>query len=455
MATTSIWSIKSRVDNVVRYTTNKEKTKNEFYGEGNREFNSVRQVLMYATNPDKTEKQFFTTGINCEVEKAVDQMQLVKSIFGKEKGILAFYAYQSFCEGEVSPDVAHEIGVKLAEKMWGDRFQVVVSTHLNTNHIHNHFVINSVSFKDGKKYYSNLTNTALWRKTSDEICGEYGLKVLAEKTCKSGINFEKFYRKSLKESDYYKEVKEDLDYAIRNSWSYRDFYKMLNVMGYSYEYRNEKLSVRRKSYKRNIRIERAFGEDYSVEGIRERILKNLEIEPAKVVFYATVLGKGFVCKEHIKNKKKPKGIVALYYYYRYLLKIYPKNNLQYRLTPEMRKESEKLDIYSQEIRFMCKHGIETLNDVEVMKVGKIEKLRKLINERNRLYYRRGKLNNEVEKDEVSKKIIAVSEKIKGIRREIWYCREIADRSLKMIENVKYVEYSRNKNKEQKKVRIIK
>lgn len=104
---------------------------------------------------------------------------------------------------------------------------------------------------------------------------------------------------------------------------------------------------------------------------------------------------------------------------------------------------------------MCKHGIETLNDVEVVKGRKIDKLRKLINERNRLYYRRGKLNDEVEKDEVSKKIIAVSEEIKSIRREIWHCREIADRSLKMIENVKYVEYSRNKNKEQKKVRIIK
>lgn len=215
------------------------------------------------------------------------------------------------------------------------------------------------------------------------------------------------------------------------------------------------MSVRRKPYKRNIRIERAFGEEYSVEGIRERILKNLEIEPAKVVFYATVLGKRFVCKEHIKNKKKPKGIVALYYYYRYLLKIYPKNNLQYRLTPEMRKESKKLDIYSQEIRFMCKHGIETLNDVEVMKVSKIEKLRKLINERNRLYYRRGRLSDNVKKDEVSKKIIAVSEKIKSIRLEIWYCREIADRSLKMLENVKYVEHNRNKNKEQKKARIMK
>ena len=79
--------------------------------------------------------------------------------------------------------------------MWRDRFQVVVSTHLNTRHLHNHFVINSVSFKDGKKYYSNLTSTALLRKTSDEICEGYGLSVLKEKTCKSGINFENFYKK--------------------------------------------------------------------------------------------------------------------------------------------------------------------------------------------------------------------------------------------------------------------
>ena len=67
-----------------------------------------------------------------------------------------------------------------------------------TDNIHNHFVLNSVSFKDGYKYYSNLENTALFRKTSDDICDEFGLKVLGEKECKSGINFENFYRKSLK-----------------------------------------------------------------------------------------------------------------------------------------------------------------------------------------------------------------------------------------------------------------
>ena len=82
-------------------------------------------------------------------------MQLVKMLNGKTDGIFVFYGEQSFKHGEVTPELAHEIGVKLANEMWGDRFQVVVTTHLNTNHIHNHFVLNSVSFKDGKKYYSN------------------------------------------------------------------------------------------------------------------------------------------------------------------------------------------------------------------------------------------------------------------------------------------------------------
>ena len=150
MATTKIWKVQKRLDHVINYATNEEKTKNNYNEYGMDEFDSIRQVMTYATNPDKTEKQFYTTGINCEVKDAVKQMQLVKTIYGKENGILAFHAYQSFNKGEVTPEIAHEIGVKLADEMWGDRFQVVISTHLNTQHLHNHFVINSVSFKDGK-----------------------------------------------------------------------------------------------------------------------------------------------------------------------------------------------------------------------------------------------------------------------------------------------------------------
>ena len=125
MATTKIWKVQKRLDHVIDYATNEEKTRKNSSGYGMDRFDNISQVMTYATNPDKTEKQFYTTGINCEVKDSVKQMQLVKMIYGKENGILAFHAYQSFNEGEVTPEIAHEIGVKLANEMWGDRFQVV------------------------------------------------------------------------------------------------------------------------------------------------------------------------------------------------------------------------------------------------------------------------------------------------------------------------------------------
>ena len=302
MATTKIWKVQKRLDHVINYATNEEKIKNNYSKYGMDEFDSIRQVMTYTTNPDKTEKQFYTTGINCEVKDAVKQMQLIKTIYGKENGILAFHAYQSFNEGVVTPEIAHEIGVKLANEMWGDRFQVVVSTHLNTQHLHNHFVINSVSFKDGKKYYSNLENTALLRKTSDEICEEYGLSVLKEKTCKSGINFENFYKKSMRDSDYYKFAKEDKDYAIKHSYTLKQFQQMLVSMGYNYYYRADKLSVRREPHKRNIRVERAFGEEYSLENIKRRILENDYIRQEKIIPYMVIRHRRFTTRDRLIKK---------------------------------------------------------------------------------------------------------------------------------------------------------
>ena len=107
MATTKIWKVQKRLDHVIDYATNEEKTKNKFYKETQDNFYSVRQALLYATNPDKTEKKFYTTGINCEVENAIEQMIATKKKYKKEKGILAFHAYQSFAKGEVTPEVAH------------------------------------------------------------------------------------------------------------------------------------------------------------------------------------------------------------------------------------------------------------------------------------------------------------------------------------------------------------
>lgn len=453
MATTKIWKVQKRLDKVINYATNEEKTKNNYSEYGMDEFDSIRQVMIYTTNPDKTEKQFYTTGINCEVKDAVKQMQFVKTIYGKENGILAFHAYQSFNEGEVTPEIAHEIGVKLANEMWGDRFQIVVSTHLNTQHLHNHFVINSVSFKDGKKYYSNLENTALLRKTSDEICEEYGLSFLKEKTCKSGINFENFYKKSMRDSDYYKFAKEDIDYAIKHSYTLKQFQQMLVSMGYNYYYRADKLSVRREPYKRNIRVERAFGEEYSLENIKRRILENDYVRQERIIPYMVIRHRHFTTRDRIRKKYKPKGIVALYYYYRYLIKLYTRNNTQYKLTPEMRAEVKKMDKYSERIRFLCKYKIETMSDIDNVKEKKQEELQKILNARNRLYYKRQKLDNESEKDSVTKEIIDVTSVLQKVRKEIKLCDEIYDKVPKMKEQLKELndkEKQKIKEKEQEK-----
>lgn len=449
MATTKIWKVQKRLDHVIDYATNEEKTKNKFYKETQDNFYSVRQALLYATNPDKTEKKFYTTGINCEVENAIEQMIATKKKYKKEKGILAFHAYQSFAKREVTPEVAHEIGVKLAEEMWGDRFEVVVSTHLNTECIHNHFVLNSVSFKDGYKYYSNLENTALFRKTSDDICDEFGLKVLEEKSCKSGINFENFYRKSLKNSDYYIFTKEDLDYAIKNSYSKKEFEQMLIAMGYNYNYRAGKLIIRREPYKRNIMVERAWGEGYSVDNIKRRILENHYKKQERIIPYKIMKYRCFTTRDRIKKKYKPKGIVALYYYYRYLIRLYTRKNIPYKLTSKMREEVKKMDEYSERIRFLCKHKIENLDDVNNVKEKKQEEMKKILNTRNRLYYKRQKLDNESEKNSVTKEIIDVTSALTKLRKEIRLCDRIYDGVTKMKEQLKELD-KKEKQKIEKK-----
>ena len=239
MATTKLWKVVKRMDHVIDYAEDKSKTKNlEFKNNYEIWVNDLKDVIDYAKNSDKTEKEYFVTGINCDSNSAYEEMKDTKRYYNKQDKILAFHAYQSFVEGEVTPELAHEIGVQLASEMWGDRFQVIVTTHLNTNHIHNHFVLNSVSYVDGNKYYSNRTNTARLRHISDEICREYGLSVLEEKICKkSKINFDNYYKKSLYTDNYSNNAKRDLDLAIRQAYSYDDFLYLMKKLDYEIIFR--------------------------------------------------------------------------------------------------------------------------------------------------------------------------------------------------------------------------
>jgi len=149
MATTSIWPINGNIQTVIKYVSNPDKTDTRNLSES--DIQSLKDVMDYAVNPDKTERQHLVSGINCVPAIAREQMLITKKRFSKLDGRTAYHAYQSFSPGETTPDQAHLVGMEFAQQLWGDRFQVVVATHIDKSHIHNHFVINSVSFMDGSE----------------------------------------------------------------------------------------------------------------------------------------------------------------------------------------------------------------------------------------------------------------------------------------------------------------
>ena len=264
MATTSIWSIKNNLKQSINYIINPEKTINKDYGK-----NSYNYLEISTTEYNfKNEKVCYVSSLNCSEDNPYEDMKFTKERFGKTDGILAFHGYQSFKENEVTLDIAHEIGIKFAEEMFGD-YEVVVSTHQNTNHIHNHFIINSVSFKNGKKYNNNRTNLAKLRQISDSLCAEYGLSVLDE-----DLGYKSTYNHKVLDND--KTLKEDLDNVISYSITLKQVIERLKKLDYQVYTRNGILTIYKNGCDKD-RIEKAFGNDYSIDNINKRLYLSRQI----------------------------------------------------------------------------------------------------------------------------------------------------------------------------------
>ena len=156
---------------------------------------------------------------------------IAKHQWKDESKIVCYHGFQSFKHGEVTPEVAHEVGVKLAERMWGDRFQVIVATHLNTECLHNHFVVNSVSFADGKHYHDNKKNLRLFRRHSDELCREYALSVIEHP---SGRKKPYALYQAEKQGRPTRDnvARQAVDEAVSKSFTLKDFDRELASMGY-------------------------------------------------------------------------------------------------------------------------------------------------------------------------------------------------------------------------------
>ena len=226
MATTGFWPVKSRLKEVIDYAENPDKTIDKRYVDSD-----LYAALQYVSNDKKTDECMYVSGINCNAKRAYERMMATKKRFGKTGGNVAYHGYQSFQTGEVTPEEAHKIGLETARRMWGKEYEIVVTTHLNTDNLHNHFVINSVSFKTGKKFENHISDHHRLREISDAVCLEYGKSVLKEAEFYGGKKKE-YWLKQSGGMSHRELLKADIDAALAQSTNFKAFEIRLKDMGY-------------------------------------------------------------------------------------------------------------------------------------------------------------------------------------------------------------------------------
>ena len=284
MATTGFWPVKGRLKDVITYADNPEKT------------GGLRNALEYASDGDKTDECFFVTALNCPKQKVYESMTATKRHFGKLGGNVAYHGYQSFRKDEVTPDEALAIGRETARRMWGDKYEVLIAVHGNTDNIHCHFVINSVSFRTGEKYRNKIADHIKLREISDAVCLEYGKSVMKDAPFRKGEKNAYWVKKNgtMTHMDI---LKEDMELCLNEAYSVKDLIRRMDAIGYECDFipKHAHWTVKAADWERPVRIDRL--------GFTKERLKR-ELDGHKLNGYGTFNQTGFYLLSHPIYKPK-------------------------------------------------------------------------------------------------------------------------------------------------------
>ena len=409
MATTKIWDVKSHLSQLIAYVANVEKTIEKFDDE------TLKALVSYGIDDLKTEERKLLTPINCTVENAPTEMARLNSMSKSKSDTVAYHAYQSFARGEVDAETAHQIGIRLANELWGDKdFLVVVATHVNTGTIHTHFAIGATA-RNLVRYHDCNETYRLMREASDRLCLEYGLSVIKNpqrgKTRHIGeIKAEQEGRLTKRDI-----IRRDMDIAIKHCLRIQEFYNLFQSLGYTLEWRGQYLRIRPDNSTKFFRMDK-LGEGYTYEDVQQRIKDNL-------------LNRRIIPYAPYKPKEKPKGLVALHIHYCYLLGELPKQKPNNREAYAVIKDDvRRARMYNEEAKLLGKYNINTAEELSSFTEG-------LSNKFKELAYKRAKLRNKLRrmhdtetmqpiKDEISE----LSSQMANLRKQMKLCEDIAARS---------------------------
>ena len=394
---------------------------------------NLNGLIEYVMNGDKTDEMKYVSGVNCLPETAYEEMIATKNRFnkGKEK-IIGYHLIQSFKEGEVTPEVAHELGLEYVNEVFGKDFEVVVATHLNTDNVHNHIVINSVSLKTGKKFYDYHASRDYLRIVSDCICQYYGLSVLEDKIWKHKGAYKRF----AKENPYMQMVKSDVDRCLEAALYERDFEKRMKELGYSYSNDYEQgLVVIDNTRDRKVYLQKFFGDKYSYNTVIDRIL---DYENKNIAQY----GKKYkMSKEEynkmieIKRKNEIKKLSLLYVLFCLLLKIDPLpakmdfGKARVSLTKEMRIELKYMKELSRQPILLTENKIGSLDDLNAFRTKLEDEVRTLKGARENLQRKKRKSMNQEDITKFDEELKTLAPKIKQLNTDIQNCYKIEKRTI--------------------------
>lgn len=410
-------------------------------------------VIEYATDGKKTEQRQYVSSLNCMIATARDEMMSTKVRYNKLGGNTAYHCYQSFKPGEVDPDTAHEIGIKLAQELFGDRFEVVIATHLDKSHLHNHIVLNSVSFKDGYKFLDSERFYRTLRRTSDRLCREYGLTVTEKQKIGKIKSYTEYQAEREGKFTWRGLIKSEVDEVIRMSMTETEFLRNLKARGYEIK-TGAHFAVRPPGKPKFFRLDTNFGEDYTLAGINRRINRQTApvfptLSPKREQFIRQIPFRG-----NLKTAKKITGFCALYIHYMYVLGKLPRGRPPVnpnRIFFLYREDLRKLDRYAKEIKLLARNRIDTAEQLFSYKAKQIEQMEPLKGERTKLYNKLRREKNEPKRLEIKAQIKILSLRIGTLRKEVLLCDDIAAHTKEIKEKMTAERQLNNKNREEKKV----
>lgn len=432
MAYTSLIPVR-RLDRAVKYVRDKTKTTKP---------RSLEEAVDHALNRHKTEFVCFETGLSCLCETAFADMKENVQRWHKTGGVQGYHLVQSFAEGEVTPELAHQIGVELADQLLEGRYQAVVTTHLNTRHIHNHIVWCAVALDNGRKYHSNAKSyyTEV-RAKSDALCRQYGLSVIETPESERGKRqYAKWQAEANGHPTWRTAIRMDVDEAISMALTWRQFLAILEQKGYEIRMGRKNPTLRPPGKERFVRF-KTLGKVYTPEAIRNRILYPRWRYPAAQrelgIWHGRLHGT-------YRKARKLTGLRALYYRYLYELGALPRK--PQRSSYAVRQDIRNLDKRIRQMEFLSHHEIDTLDQLAAYRQTQEHAVAELLAERRQLH-------RVDPSDAVKIRLAQITQALKPLRRDIRLCRQIEERSVQMRERLKQqAEKLPERNPEQDKTR---